>query len=111
VFYFIAFYAGMTQKCKITLTTDPDNSIPQDSILNLSCSTGIKFIPEPGSTDYLSEMTLSLPAIKQSSEWSEYLLVYIPSIYKEPNILMGEDEFTFSVTSKPPTAWNHEVQC
>lgn len=99
------------QRCKIKLTTGSDNFIPQDSILNLTCSTGVKFIPEPGSTDCLSEMTLSLPPIKQNSEWSEYLLVYLPSIYKEPNMLMGEDEFTFSVTSKPPTAWNHEVKC
>ena len=96
------------QKCKLRLKTGADNPIPQDSVLHLSCSTGIKFIPDPGSTDLLSEMTISLPAISQSCDWSECLLVYLPSIYNEPNILMSEDEFYFS-TSKPPTAWNHEV--
>ena len=69
-----------------------------------SCSTGIKFIPESDSADGLSEMTLTLPAISHSSEWSEYLSVYLPSVYKEPKMLMDdEDDFIFS-PSKPPTA-------
>ena len=109
MYIFVAFYAGLVQKCKIVLKTGPENPITQDSILNLSCSTGIKFIPEPDSTDRLSEMTLTLPAISNSSEWSDYLSVYLPSVYKEPNILMSENDFIFS-SSKPPTAWNHEVK-
>ena len=108
--HFVAFYAGVVHKCKIVLKTGPENSILQDSILNLSCSTGIKFIPESDSTGRLSEMTLTLPAISHSSEWSEYLSVYLPSVYKEPKLLMGdEDDFIFS-PSNPPTAWNHEVK-
>ena len=107
--HFAAFYAGIIQNCKIRLKTGLDNPIPQDSVLNLSCSTGIRFIPEPGSTDCLSEITLSLPAIDQNSEWSEDLLVYLPSIYKTPKILVGEDDFAFS-TLKAPSAWNHEVK-
>ena len=107
-YIFLAFYAGVVQKCKLILKTGPDNPIPQDSILSLSCGTGIKFIPEPGSLDFLSEMTLSLPPISQSSEWSKHLLVYLPSIYKTPKILVGGDDFVF--TLKAPTAWNHEVK-
>ena len=110
MYIFVAFYGGVVQKCKLILKTGPENPISQDSILNLSCSTGIKFIPEPDSTDRVSEMTLSLPAISHSSEWSEYLSLYLPSVYKEPRMLMvSEDDFIFS-PSKPPTAWNHEVK-
>jgi len=48
--------------------------------------------------------------MNKCSDWSEYVLLYTPSVYTDPKSLVtgGDDDFVFPVASKP-TAWNHEV--
>ena len=108
--FVVDFYAGVKQKCKITISTGREDIIPQDGVLRLSSNTGIKFVPKPDSKEHLSELNLTLPTVDKCSDWSEYVTVYSPSVYKEPKLLLvgGDDDFVFPVASKP-TAWNHEV--